>query len=567
MCISFSVFHVCLYTFSVVCVYINVNQIYFLTISFFICVTRKAECLIHISTVYLYMTLPKRPLVLMILDGWGYNPDPDGNAVQAAKTPVLDSLLEKYPSTLLEASGEYVGLPAGQMGNSEVGHLNIGAGRVVYQDLTRINRSIESGEIYSNPILLDAIQNVKKHGSNLHFLGLFSYGGVHSHLDHLKSLIKFAGDQGLSKVYVHAFLDGRDVPPRQALHDMEEFQQTYLKKGNAIIATVSGRYYAMDRDKRWDRVKLAYDALVLGEGLKSEDPVSAILEAYDRGENDEFIKPTVIIDEKGKPLTNIRDNDSVIFFNFRPDRARQLTYSFVNECFEGFERSIFPHVHYVCMSEYDDRLNVPLIFPTEHIENTLGQVLSNHGLKQLRIAETEKYAHVTFFLNGGVEQQNPGEEWLLIPSPKVPTYDLKPQMSAFEVTDALVEQIVSGAYDVIIVNYANMDMVGHTGFFDAAVEAVQTVDTCVGRVVAAVMGLGGSVIITADHGNAEKMINSFSGATHTAHTSNPVICIYVSNEPGLQLCKGKLSDIAPTMLEILGIQQPMEMTGRSLLKK
>ena len=544
-----------------------VKQVYLLSSSPSLWITIKTEYLIHFSDVYLCMTLPKKPLVLMILDGWGYDPDPNGNAVQAAKTPVLDSLLEKYPSTFLEASGESVGLPAGQMGNSEVGHLNIGAGRIVYQDLTRINRSIESGEIYSNPILLEATRNVKKHGSNLHFMGLFSYGGVHSHLKHLNSLIELAGDQGLPKVYVHAFLDGRDVPPRQALYDMEEFQQMYSKKGNAIIATVSGRYYSMDRDKRWDRIKLAYDALVLGEGLKSEDPVSAIQEAYGRGENDEFVKPTVITDKEGQPLTTIKDNDSVIFFNFRPDRARQLTYSFVNECFEGFERNISPHVHYVCMSEYDEKLNVPLVFPTECIENTLGQVLSDHGLKQLRIAETEKYAHVTFFMNGGVEEQNPGEERLLIPSPKVATYDLKPQMSAFEVTDALVEQIRSGSYDVIIVNYANMDMVGHTGFFDAAVEAVQTVDTCVGRVVAAVIGSGGSVIITADHGNAEKMIDAVSGSTHTAHTSNPVRCIYVCNEPGLQLCKGKLSDIAPTMLEILGIQQPMEMTGRSLLKK
>ncbi len=513
------------------------------------------------------MTLSKKPLMLMILDGWGYNPELRGNAVLAAKTPVLDSLLEKYPSTFLEASGESVGLPAGQMGNSEVGHLNIGAGRIVYQDLTRINRAIEDGEIYNNPVLLEAIRNIKENGSNLHFMGLFSYGGVHSHMNHLKGLIEFAESQGLAKVYVHAFLDGRDVPPRQALYDMEEFQQMYPKKGNAVIATVSGRYYAMDRDNRWDRIKLAYNALVLGEGLTSKDPVSAVREAYIRGENDEFVKPTVITGEDGQPLTTINDNDSVLFFNFRPDRARQLTYSFVSECFEGFERKVHPHVHYVCMSEYDEKLDVPLVFPAECIENTLGQVLSDHGLKQLRIAETEKYAHVTFFLNGGAERQNPREDRLLVPSPKVATYDLKPQMSAYEVTDVLVEQIRSGSYDVIIVNYANMDMVGHTGFFDAAVEAVQTVDACVGRVVDAVMGSGGSVIITADHGNAEKMMDTVSGVPHTAHTSNPVRCIYICDEPGLQLCKGKLSDIAPTMLEILTIPKPMEMTGISLLKK
>lgn len=513
------------------------------------------------------MTLHKKPLMLMILDGWGYDPELTGNAVLAAKTPVLDSLLEQYPSTFLEASGESVGLPAGQMGNSEVGHLNIGAGRIVYQDLTRINRSFENGEIYFNPVLLEAIRNVKEKGSNLHLIGLFSYGGVHSHLNHLKGLIEVAENQGLSRVYIHAFLDGRDVPPRQALYDMEEFQRKYSAKGNAVIATVSGRYYAMDRDKRWDRIKLAYDALVLGDGLKSKNPVSAIKEAYERGENDEFVKPTVVTDDEGQPLTTIKDNDSVIFFNFRPDRARQLTYSFVNECFEGFERTIRPQVHYVCMSEYDEKLDVPLVFPTECIENTLGQVLSYHGLKQLRIAETEKYAHVTFFLNGGVEQQNPGEDRFLVPSPKVATYDLKPQMSAYEVTDALVEQIRSGSYDIIIVNYANMDMVGHTGLFDAAVEAVQTVDTCVGRVVDAMMKSGGSVIITADHGNAEKMIDPVSKAPHTAHTSNPVRCIYVSGESGLQLRKGNLSDIAPTMLEILCIPSPMEMTGRSLIKK
>lgn len=513
------------------------------------------------------MAQSKKPLLLMILDGWGYNPKPMGNAVMAAKTPVLDSLLEKYPSTFLEASGESVGLPAGQMGNSEVGHLNIGAGRVVYQDLTRINKSIESGEIYTNPVLLDAIRNVKEKGSNLHLMGLFSYGGVHSHMNHLKGLIKVAENQGLSRIYVHAFLDGRDVPPRQALCDMEEFQQVYGKKRNAIIATVSGRYYAMDRDKRWDRVKLAYDALVLGEGLRSKDPVSAIKDAYDRGENDEFVKPTVITDEGDQPLVTIKDHDSVIFFNFRPDRARQLSYSFVNECFEGFERNPCPHVHFVCMSEYDEKLDIPLVFPTESIDNTFGQVLSNHGLKQLRIAETEKYAHVTFFLNGGVEQQNTGEDRLLVSSPKVATYDLKPQMSAYEVTDKLVEQIRLGSYDVIIVNYANMDMVGHTGFFDATVEAVQTVDTCVGKVVNAVIGSGGSVIITADHGNAEKMIDTISGSPHTAHTSNPVRCIYACDERGVQLCEGKLSDIAPTMLEILNIPKPIEMTGKSLIKK
>ncbi|MBC7086049.1 MAG: 2,3-bisphosphoglycerate-independent phosphoglycerate mutase [Methanomethylovorans sp.] len=513
------------------------------------------------------MSLSKKPLVLIILDGWGYNPDPVGNAVLAAKTPVLDSLIKKYPSTFLEASGESVGLPTGQMGNSEVGHLNIGAGRIVYQDLTRINRAIESGAIYENSVLKEAINNVKVHNSNLHLMGLFSYGGVHSHMNHLKGLIDFTEKMGISKVYVHAFLDGRDVPPRQALDDMEKFQENYSKKGNVIFATISGRYYAMDRDKRWDRTKLAYNALVLGEGIKSKDPILAIKDAYKRGETDEFVQPTVIINEYGQPVATVKDNDSVIFFNFRPDRARQLTYSFVNEFFEGFERKLHPHVHYVCMSEYDEKLDLPLVFPPECIKNTLGEVLSKHGLKQLRIAETEKYAHVTFFLNGGVEQQNAGEDRLLIPSPKISTYDLKPQMSAYEITDELVERLKSGFYDVIIVNYANMDMVGHTGLFDATVEAVQTVDTCVGKVVNAVLEEDGSVIITADHGNAEKMIDPVSGAPHTAHTSNPVRCIYVSNEPDLQIHKGKLSDIAPTMLEILEIPKPVEMTGMSLLKR
>ncbi|WP_406660473.1 2,3-bisphosphoglycerate-independent phosphoglycerate mutase [Methanolobus sp. ZRKC3] len=513
------------------------------------------------------MSQVKRPLLLMILDGWGHTQETEGNAVLAAHTPVLDTLAAEYPCCLLEASGEAVGLPEGQMGNSEVGHLNIGAGRVVYQDLTRINKVIRDGSFSENKAILEAIENVKKNKSDLHLMGLFSYGGVHSHMDHMRAIIELAKKKGIENVFIHTFLDGRDVPPQAALKDMEEHEEYCRSTGIAKTASVSGRYYAMDRDRRWERTELAYDALTSGTGIFAENAVSAVSQSYAKGENDEFVRPTVILDENGKAVGNVKDGDSVIFFNFRPDRARQLTYAFVSDDFDGFERKVRPDVYYVCMTEYDETLHAPIAFPAESIENTLGEVLSKNKLKQLRIAETEKYAHVTFFFNGGVEHRNEGEERCLVPSPKVATYDLKPEMSAYEVTDELVEKIRSGKYDVIILNFANMDMVGHTGIFEATIKAVGTVDECVGRTIETIIGENGAAIITADHGNAEKIVDYSTGIAHTAHTSNTVKAILVNAGDGIGLKKGRLSDIAPTMLEILGIEQPEEMTGTSLLQR
>ncbi|WP_406655766.1 2,3-bisphosphoglycerate-independent phosphoglycerate mutase [Methanolobus sp. ZRKC2] len=513
------------------------------------------------------MAQVKRPLLLMILDGWGYTDEKTGNAVLAARTPVLDNLVKKYPSCLLGASGNSVGLPEGQMGNSEVGHLNIGAGRIVYQDYTRINKAIEDGSFFENPVLLQAINNVKKSNSSLHVMGLFSYGGVHSHMSHMRALVEMGKREGLENVYIHAFLDGRDVPPRAALKDMKEQEELMKENGFGQVATVSGRYYAMDRDKRWQRTELAYDALTLGEGLIAGDPVTAIKMAYDREENDEFVKPTVVVDEEGKPVATVKEGDSLIFFNFRPDRARQLTYSFVQKDFEGFERKAKPDVFYVCMTEYDEELDVPIAFPPERISNTLGEVLSKANMKQLRIAETEKYAHVTFFFNGGEERQSKGEERCLVPSPKVSTYDLKPEMSAYEVTDELVSHIKSGKYDVIILNFANMDMVGHSGIFDATVKAIEVVDDCIGKTIDALIDEGGAALITADHGNAEKMVDYTTGEAHTAHTCDPVELILVNEDENITLKPGKLADIAPTMLDILGIEKPKEMTGNSLISR
>jgi 2,3-bisphosphoglycerate-independent phosphoglycerate mutase len=519
----------------------------------------------NLQDYFTYMSQVRKPLLLMILDGWGYTQETIGNAVLAARTPVLDGLIDKYPSCLLEAAGEAVGLPMGQMGNSEVGHLNIGAGRIIYQDFTRINKSIKDRDFCTNPVLLQAIDNVKKKRSSLHLMGLFSYGGVHSHMEHLRALIKMAKKEGLENVYIHAFLDGRDVPPRAALEDMKGHEEFCRSIGFGKIATVTGRYYAMDRDKRWQRTQLAYDALTLGEGIIARDPISAIELAYERGENDEFVKPTVITDEQGTPVATVKDGDSMVFFNFRPDRARQLTYAFTNKDFDAFVRMVHPKVFFVCMTEYDEVLNVPIAFPPENIENTLGEVLSRANLKQLRIAETEKYAHVTFFFNGGVEKHNEGEERCLIQSPRIATYDLKPEMSAYEVTEELVKRIRSGKYDVIILNFANMDMVGHSGTFDVTVKGVEAVDECVGRVIDVLVGIGGTAFITADHGNAEKMIDYVTGESHTAHTSNPVRCILVNGGEGITLKPGKLADIAPSMLELLGISKPEEMTGTSLL--
>lgn len=514
------------------------------------------------------MTQARKPLMLIILDGWGYREAKEGNAVLAARTPNLDFLTKRYPWCLLEASGEAVGLPKGMMGNSEVGHLTIGAGRIMYQDLTRINMSIKDGDFFKNSVFLNAISNAKANYSSLHLMGLASDGGIHSYMPHLYAPLKLAQGKKLKKVYVDAFLDGRDEPPKSALGDIRKLDAFCKAHGNAKISSVSGRYYAMDRDKRWDRTKLAYDALTAGiTPYKAPDAEAAVTEAYARGETDEFVKPTIITDSEGKPVATIQDNDSVIFFNFRPDRARQLTWAFVKDDFDGFIREKRPKIYLVCMTQYDETLDVPIAFPPIKPENVLGEVLSKHRLIQLRIAETEKYAHVTYFLNGGEEKRYKGEDRCLIPSPKVTTYDLKPEMSAYEITDEVIKRIQSEMYYFIALNFANIDMVGHTGIFEAAVKAVEAVDKCIGRIIEALKETGGVALITADHGNAEEMIDLNTGEPHTAHTSNPVKCIYYGNDEIKALRNGKLCDVAPTILELLGISKPQDMTGKSLLIK
>lgn len=501
----------------------------------------------------------KKPLILMILDGFGIAPE-YGNAIMAAKKPNLDRLFRENPLTQIGASGLNVGLPNGQMGNSEVGHTNIGAGRIVYQELTRITKEIEDGEFYKNPALVKAVAAAKAKGTALHLIGLLSDGGVHSHNSHLYALLELAKQNGLSKVYVHALLDGRDVPPSSGKGFVEDCLAKMQEIGVGEIATVAGRYYAMDRDNRWERVSKAYNAMVLGEGVQNPDPVAAVAKSYEDGVTDEFVMPVVC-----GPEGRISADDSVIFFNFRPDRARELTRAFVDPDFTGFERAkgFFP-LTYVCMTQYDATMpNVDVAFHPQSLKNTLGEYLSNLGMTQLRIAETEKYAHVTFFFNGGVETVYPGEDRVLIHSPKVATYDLQPEMSAYAVTDALVEKIDSGMYDVIILNYANCDMVGHTGIFDAAKAAVEAVDICVGRVIDAIERMHGTAIITADHGNAEKMYEE-DGSPFTAHTTNPVPFCVVGYPCKLRE-NGKLADIAPTMLKVLGLPQPAEMTGESII--
>ncbi len=507
-----------------------------------------------------------KPIALIILDGFGVNPCTEGNAIQAANKPNLDSYMSMYPKTVIHTSGMDVGLPTGQMGNSEVGHTNIGAGRIVYQELTRITKSIEDGDFFEKKEFLDAIENCKANNTKLHLYGLLSDGGVHSHNTHLYALINLAKKKGLKDVYVHCFFDGRDVPPDSGLGFVKELEDELAQIGVGRIATVMGRYYAMDRDNRWERVVKAYEAMVLGKGLNAASGTVAVEESYAREEFDEFIKPTVIM-EGGKPTATIGANDSVIFFNFRPDRAREITRTFVDPDFTGFERpnGFFP-LHYVCMTQYDKTLpNVSVAFKPESLTNTFGEYISRNGLRQLRIAETEKYAHVTFFFNGGVEAMYEGEDRALIPSPKVATYDLKPEMSAYEVTDEVLKRINSNVYDVIILNFANCDMVGHTGFLDAAKAAVEAVDECVGRIVRAIQNHDGVALITADHGNAEQMLDYESGGPFTAHTTNvvPLIGIGLGER---QLREGRLADLAPTMLELLGLKKPVEMTGESLLK-
>lgn len=505
----------------------------------------------------------KKPLALVILDGFGVNDTDYGNAITAAKTPNLDSIFEHFPHTQIGASGLDVGLPDGQMGNSEVGHTNIGAGRIVYQELTRISKSITDGDFFQNKSLLDAINNAKEKNTSLHIIGLASDGGVHSHLEHMYAILEMAKKNGLEKVYIHCFMDGRDVPPMSGADFLAQLENQIKEIGVGKIATISGRYYAMDRDNRWDRVKQAYDAMVCGVGVDAQgtDAVTVMKNSYSDKVTDEFVVPAVL-DKSGM----IGADDSVIFFNFRPDRAREITRSFVDPNFDGFprENGFFP-LKFVCMTQYDATMpNVEVAFSPESLDNTLGEYLADKGMTQLRIAETEKYAHVTFFFNGGVEKVYDGEDRLLIPSPKVSTYDLQPEMSAYEVTDALLERISEDKYDVIILNYANCDMVGHTGNFDAAVKAVEAVDTCLGKIVDAIVAKEGTVLITADHGNADKMYEP-DGSPFTAHSTNPVPFMVV----GQGACKlrngGKLADIAPTMLKILGLPKPTEMTGESII--
>ena len=507
-----------------------------------------------------------KPLAIIIMDGFGISSKEEYNAVARAKKPNLERFWKNYPTTTLAASGLAVGLPRGQMGNSEVGHLNIGGGRIVYQDYTRISLAVEDGSLAENPVLLEAMQKAKE--AKLHLIGLLSDGGVHSHISHLYALLEMAAKTGLEQVYVHAILDGRDVPPRSALTYIRELEEKISRIGIGRVATVSGRYYTMDRDRRWERVEKAYRCLTDGAGHAAGSAIEAVEKGYSRGENDEFLLPTLV---DGRGL--VQDSDSIIFFNFRPDRAREITRAFVDRDFQEFATRPM-RVHYTCMTQYDATLNVPVAFPAQNLEDTLGQVISRAGLKQLRIAETEKYAHVTYFFNGGRETPNPGEDRCLVPSPKVATYDLQPEMSAFLVRDEVISRLEQKTYDLIVLNFANPDMVGHTGIFDAAVAAVEVVDACVGAVVDKILEKGGAALLTADHGNAEKMRDEKSGQPHTAHTTSPVpfSLIMKAGAGGdggkrIELREdGILADIAPTALKLLYIDQPPAMTGKSLIK-
>ena len=513
--------------------------------------------------------MSKKPTVLMILDGYGLNDKHEGNAIYEAKTPVMDKLMAEYPFVKGNASGLAVGLPDGQMGNSEVGHMNMGAGRIVYQELTRITKEINDGDFFKNEALLAAMKNAKENDSAIHFMGLLSDGGVHSHNTHLYALLEMAKREGLKKVYVHCFLDGRDTPPTSGKEFVAELEKKMQQLGIGEVASVMGRYYAMDRDKNWDRVQKAYDVLTKAEGEKAESACAGIQASYDKEVNDEFVVP-FYVEKDGKPVATIQDGDSVIFFNFRPDRAREITRAFCDEGFTGFAREKKLDLTFVCFTDYDETIGNKLIaFKKEEIKNTFGEFLAAHHMTQARIAETEKYAHVTFFFNGGVEEPNEGEDRILVPSPKeVPTYDLKPEMSAPIVCDKLVEAIESGKYDVIIINFANPDMVGHTGVESAAIKAIETVDACVGRAVEAIKAAGGVLFICADHGNAEVMVDEATGEPWTAHTTNQVPFVLVGADPAYKLCEGgRLCDIVPTLIELMGLEKPKEMTGESLLVK
>lgn len=511
--------------------------------------------------------MAKRPTVLMILDGYGLNDKIEGNAVKLANTPVMDKLMAEYPFVEGQASGMAVGLPDGQMGNSEVGHLNMGAGRIVYQELTRIIKEIEEGTFFENEELVKAMENAKKNDSALHIFGLLSDGGVHSHITHIFGTIEMAKKFGLKKVYIHPFLDGRDTPPESAADFMQQLVDKMAEIGVGEVATISGRYWAMDRDNNWDREEKAYLAMTKGEGVKETDPVEAVKNSYANGKTDEFMLPTVI-EKDGTPVATIKDGDSIIFCNFRPDRARQITRAFCADDFNGFEREKKLDVVMVCFTEYDVTIPNKLVaFKKVEVKNTFGEYLAANHLKQARIAETEKYAHVTFFFNGGVEEPNEGEDRILVDSPKyVPTYDKKPRMSAYTVCDEVCKAITSGKYDVIITNFANPDMVGHTGVVDAAVKAIEVIDECVGEVVEFIKEVDGQLFICADHGNAEQLIDYETGEPYTAHTTNPVPFILVNADPKYGLREGGvLADIVPTLIELMGMKQPEEMTGKSLL--
>lgn len=512
--------------------------------------------------------MSKKPTVLMILDGYGLNEKAEGNAVYEAKTPVMDKLMANCPFVKGNASGLFVGLPDGQMGNSEVGHLNMGAGRIVYQDLTKITKAIQDGDFFENKALLAACENVKANDSALHLFGLMSDGGVHSHIEHVFGLLELAKRQGIEKVYVHCFLDGRDTPPASGKEYVEQLEAKMHELGVGKVASVMGRYYVMDRDNRWERVEKAYNALVKGIGDTAESATAGIQASYDKEVTDEFVVP-VVITENGAPVATIKENDSIIFFNFRPDRAREITRAFCDDAFTGFNRGERVKTTYVCFTEYDVTIENKLVaFVKEEITNTFGEFLAKNGLKQARIAETEKYAHVTFFFNGGVEAPNEGEDRILVNSPKVATYDLKPEMSAYEVCDKLVGAIKSEKYDVIIINFANPDMVGHTGVEEAAVKAVEAVDECVGKAVVALKEVGGQMFICADHGNAEQLIDPETGEPFTAHTTNQVPFILVNAEESWTLRDGGcLADVVPTLIDMMGLEQPKEMTGKSLLVK
>ncbi len=511
------------------------------------------------------MTTAVKPAVLVILDGWGYREDAEYNAINAARTPVWDRLWRESPHTLISTSGAEVGLPAGQMGNSEVGHLNLGAGRVVYQEFTRINRAVRTGSFFSNRTLTYAVDEALANDGAVHILGLLSPGGVHSHEEHIHAMARLAVERGASRVYVHAFLDGRDMPPKSAAASIEAMDRLFDELGHGGIASIIGRFYAMDRDHRWERIQQAYDLLTLGEGaFQASSAEQGLQMAYERGETDEFVKATAVVPDGQQPV-RIRDGDAVLFMNYRSDRARQLTRTFIEPDFNGFPRRVVPRLAtFISLTEYNKRFDIPVAFPAERLNNIFGEYISKLGLHQLRLAETEKYAHVTFFFNGGREEPFEGEDRILVPSPRVPTYDQQPEMSAPEVTDHLVGAIQNGHYDAIVCNYANADMVGHTGNFDAAVQAVEALDQCLGRILSAIHHSAGELLITADHGNVELMRDPRTGQPHTAHTQDPVPLVYVGRRAQLKE-NGALCDIIPTLLEIMGLPAPEEMKGHSLL--